>query len=120
LHNSYDFLSEGLSFGELTEKSYTNKDLLLLQGVHPNPGPHGVSTGIELIKFITYNCRELRNVNKLRRLLDKVGKLVNKGAIVALQEAHKIDYKMMKEIWKHKYLPNELFVHRSERCYDSV
>ncbi len=101
LHTSCYFLRDGLTQGSLM-----NRDLLLLQGVHPNPGPHNDSTGMEIIKFITYNCRGLRNINKLRRLLDKIGKLVNKGAIVALQETHKVDVKIMGEIWKHKYLMN--------------
>ena len=88
-----------------TENSHSNSSLLLLQGVHPNPGPRD-STGSESIKLITYNCRGLRNTNKLRRLLEKTSKLVNKGAIVALQETHKIDEKIMKDIWTHKFILN--------------
>ena len=63
--------------------------LLLLQyGISPNPGPENSKKSN--VSFITYNCRGLMDVRKLRRVLAKVGPLVDKNCIVALQETHKI------------------------------
>jgi exonuclease III len=59
-----------------------------------------------MVKVVTYNCRGLRNKNKLRRILDKSNKLVAKGAVVALQETHKIEETYMNNYWTHKYVMN--------------
>ena len=92
--------------GAAIERSLTNKDLLVAQGVHPNPGPVEYRKDFESVQIITYNCRGLRNVNKLKRLLVKSSKHVSKGAIVALQETHKIEEKFLNDNWCHKYVIN--------------
>ncbi len=43
---------------------------------------------------------------KLRRVLAKVGLQVAKNCIVALQETHKIDDRLLKLYWKHNFIPN--------------
>ena len=92
--------------GAAIERSLTNKDLLVAQGIHPNPGPVEYRKDFESVQIITYNCRGLRNVNKLKRLLVKSSKHVSKGAIVALQETHKIQEKFLNDNWCHKYVIN--------------
>ncbi len=82
-----------------------NMELLIRHGVHPNPGPLDTEKKPNL-SFITFNCRGLRNKAKLRGLLSKVNKLVNNGAIVALQETHAIDEPLLKTYWKHNYILN--------------
>jgi exonuclease III len=79
-----------------------NKDLLNRHGVHPNPGPE-TNPNEKLasnLSLITYNCRGLRNKNKLRTLLAKISKLVKKGAIVGLQETHAISKETFDLYWK--------------------
>jgi exonuclease III len=75
------------------------------EGVHPNPGPKGVNSDTNL-SFMTYNCRGLRDIAKLRRLLAKLNRLVNQNFIIALQETHKIDNTQLDKFWKHNYLLN--------------
>jgi exonuclease III len=82
-----------------------NMQLLVRYGVHPNPGPPDTSKKPNL-SLITFNCRGLRNKAKLRGILAKVNKLVNNGAIVALQETHAIDESLLKMYWKHNYILN--------------
>jgi len=74
--------------------------LLLCQGVESNPGP-APSTEI-----MTYNCNGLGDQRKLRRLLTKLDKKVNKGAIIFLQETHIVNTAYLDAIWKNKYLSN--------------
>jgi hypothetical protein len=74
--------------------------LLLCQGVESNPGP-SLSTEI-----LTYNCNGLGDQRKLRRLLTKLDKKVNKGAIIFLQETHIVNSAYLDAIWKNKYLSN--------------
>ncbi len=79
--------------------------LLLLQyGISPNPGPE--NTKKSNLSLVTYNCRGLMDVRKLRRVLAKVGPLVDKNCIVALQETHKIDDRLLKLYWKHNFIRN--------------
>ncbi len=87
------------------ESALFNEDLLVAQGVHPNPGPpQGVKC--EKLGIITYNCRGLRNTVKLRRILLKLDKLVNAGTIVLLQETHEINVKFLVDNWKHQFVLN--------------
>ena len=84
-----------------------NHDLLIRHGIHPHPGPHdNVERSRSNLSIITYNCRGLRNLGKLRRILAKLGCLVNKGAIIALQETHAVEEKHLITYWKHKYIMN--------------
>jgi exonuclease III len=76
---------------------------LLAQGVHPHPGPGSVRPDIS---FLTYNCRGLNNADKLRRLLSKLSKLVDQNYIIALQETHKIDDRLLKLYWKENFISN--------------
>jgi exonuclease III len=69
---------------------------LLKQTVESNPGPKK-----EEMKIITYNCNGLGNKEKLRRLLNKSKPLVERGAIIFLQETHIVDISYVKLIWKH-------------------
>ena len=87
------------------ESALFNEDLLVAQGVHPNPGPPQKGK-CENLNIITYNCRGLRNTTKLRRILLKLDKLVNGGAIIALQETHEINLKFLVDNWKHQFVLN--------------
>ncbi len=79
-------------------------DLILRkQGVHPNPGPREAVCDLS---FMTYNCRGLRDVKKLRRILAKLSKLVKQNYIIALQETHRVEDKQFSLYWKDKYLMN--------------
>ena len=81
--------------------------MLLVNGVHPNPGPlTNMKSGKSDINFLTYNCRGLMEGNKLKRLLAKLSVLVNRNCIVALQETHNINPKILDSNWKHKYIRN--------------
>ena len=78
--------------------------LLLQYGISPNPGPEKAKKSN--LSFITYNCRGLMDGRKLRRVLAKVGPLVDKNCIVALQETHKIDDRLLKLYWRHNFIRN--------------
>ncbi len=78
--------------------------MLLQYGISPNPGPENAKKSN--LSFITYNCRGLMDGRKLRRVLAKVGPLVDKNCIVALQETHKIDDRLLKLYWKHNFICN--------------
>jgi exonuclease III len=75
-------------------------------GVHPNPGPKGAKFKQMDLSFMTYNCRGLRESNKLKRLLAKLNTLVNRNYIIALQETHKVDEDLLSKYWKYKYISN--------------
>jgi hypothetical protein len=82
-----------------------NIHLLWLQyGISPNPGPE--NTKKSNLSFITYICRGLMDGRKLRRVLTKVGPLVDKNCIVSLQETHQIDDRLLKLYWKHNFIRN--------------
>jgi exonuclease III len=74
------------------------------QNVKSDPGPPKNETPTLLI--LTYNCNGLGDPKKLKRLLLKLKVLVNKGAIVFLQETHIVDTKYFEMIWKHSFLSN--------------
>jgi hypothetical protein len=40
------------------------------------------------IEFLTYNCNGMANKNKLKRIISKSNKIVEKGGVVMLQETH--------------------------------
>ncbi len=101
--STFWFLELGKQISQ--DEGMSNFQLLTRQGVHPNPGPLGEERKLNL-SVITFNCRGLRNKEKLRGLLAKLNKLVSKGAIVALQETHTIDESYLKMYWKHKYVLN--------------
>jgi hypothetical protein len=46
------------------------------------------------------------DVRKLRRVLAKIVPLVDKNCIVALQETHRIDDKLLKLYWNHNFTRN--------------
>jgi exonuclease III len=73
---------------------------LLKQNVERNPGPK------EEMKIVTYNCNGLGNKEKLKRVLNKVKPLVDKGAIIFLQETHIVDTSFVKLIWKQGCVSN--------------
>jgi len=82
--------------------------MLIQQGVHPNPGPE--PSGLGRIQYdlamMTYNCRGLSDINKVRRLFAKLNLLVNKNYIIALQETHLIKDNVFNLYWKHSHLKN--------------
>jgi exonuclease III len=55
---------------------------------------------------MTYNCNGLRDKNKLKRLIIKLGPFVKNGGIVLLQETHITDTKYLSMIWKEKFVSN--------------
>jgi exonuclease III len=55
---------------------------------------------------MTYNCRGLRNLNKLRRLLTKMNTKVNQNYVIALQETHKVEERQINLYWKNNYILN--------------
>jgi exonuclease III len=83
---------------------------LILGGVHPNPGPEDgqnrEGSVVPDLAFLTFNCRGLNDVAKLRRLLVKLNALVKKNYIIALQETHKINIRTLETYWKNKYIVN--------------
>jgi exonuclease III len=84
---------------------YDSEELIRLQlligGVHPNPGPPRPN-----LTFITYNCRGLKDINKFRRLIGKINQLIERNSIIALQETHKIEDRLLLSFCKHKYVRN--------------
>jgi exonuclease III len=74
--------------------------LLICAGVELNPGPR------RNMEIITYNCNGLGDKIKLRRLLAKVNKKVQNGAIIFLQETHIVNTEHLKSIWSNKFLSN--------------
>ena len=87
--------------------------LLMGGGVHPNPGPWDNDSNSNTktntrpdLSFLTYNCRGLNDVTKLRRILVKLNELVNKNYIIALQETHKINVRTLETYWKNQYIAN--------------
>jgi len=96
------------------EKSERMKKFLQLQlirgGVHPNPGPQGKENNLT---FVTYNCRGLKEISKLRRLMSKINKLVEQNHIVALQETHKVDERALQIFCKQKFFKNCEFENRA-------
>jgi exonuclease III len=71
---------------------------LLQETVESNPGPH--------LDVLTYNCNGLRNQSKLKRLILKIQPMVEKGAIIFLQETHIVSTDYLSLIFKHKFVSN--------------
>jgi len=76
---------------------------LLRGGVHPNPGPESSKVNLSLL---TYNCRGLKDLNKFKRLMCKINKLVDRNHIVALQETHKVEDRQVSLYCQHNYIRN--------------
>jgi len=74
--------------------------ILFRSGIELNPGPPRGT------KIVTYNCNGLGDQSKLRRLLTKVNKDVENGAIILLQETHIVNSDYLKTIWKNKFISN--------------
>jgi len=75
----------------------TIKLTLVKQNVERNPGP---------LSIVTYNCNGLGNQTKLKRLIRKVQPMVERGAIIMLQETHLINIDYLKLMYKHKIISN--------------
>jgi exonuclease III len=71
---------------------------LLQETVESNPGPH--------LDVLTYNCNGLRNQSKLKQLILKIQPMVEKGAIIFLQETHIVSTDYLSLIFKHKFVSN--------------
>ncbi len=84
--------------GDILMTSVTIALLLICAGVELNPGPR------QNVEIITYNCNGLGDKIKLRRLLAKVNKKVQNGAIIFLQETHIVNTEHLKSIWSNKFL----------------
>jgi hypothetical protein len=67
-------------------KSLINS-LLQIGNLEMNPGP-SPQENKNVINIDTYNCNGLGDLKKLKRFMDKVGKITSKGGIVMLQETH--------------------------------
>jgi len=70
-------------------------------GIHPNPGPARSN-----LSFTTFNCRGLKEIGKFRRLMSKINQLLDQGRVVALQETHRLDDRLIQNYCKHKYVRN--------------
>jgi hypothetical protein len=90
-----------LTLGERYKKFLKIK--LMVDGVHPNPGPDKSRSNLS---FTTFNCRGLKELGKFRRLMSKINKLLDQNSIVALQETHKIEDRLLQIYCKHKYVRN--------------
>jgi exonuclease III len=90
-----------LTLGERYKKFLKIK--LRADGVHPNPGPDKSRSNLS---FTTFNCRGLKELGKFRRLMSKINKLLDQNSIVALQETHKIEDRLLQIYCKHKYVRN--------------
>ena len=77
---------------------------LLRQNVESNPGMKLDKE--ETFAALTYNCNGLGDKKKLKRLTNKLSPMVDKGAIIFLQETHLIDTSYLKLIWKNKLESN--------------
>ncbi len=77
---------------------------LIMQNVESNPGMK--SNTRNATSIMTYNCNGLRDRNKLKRLIIKLGPFVKNGGIVLLQETHITDTKYLSMIWKEKFESN--------------
>jgi len=76
---------------------------LLKEGIEHQPGPPNSKITLSIL---TYNCNGLGDSKKLKRVIMKSRRLVERGCIVMLQETHLVDTKYLDLIWKHNYLSN--------------
>jgi hypothetical protein len=77
---------------------------LLRQNVESNPGMK-LHIG-DSLAVLTYNCNGLGDKKKLKRLILKLGPIVNRGRIIFLQETHLMDTSYLSTIWKNKLESN--------------
>jgi len=92
--------------GKLTDGvRYSNflKIKLRSEGIHPNPGPETTRSNLS---FTSFNCRGLKELGKFRRLMSKINQLLDQNRIVALQETHKVEDRLLQNFCKHKYIKN--------------
>ncbi len=75
--------------------------LLFCHGVEINPGPPS-----GMLEIVTYNCNGLGQRPKLKRLLTKLEKKVDNGAVIFLQETHLVNTEYLKLTWKNKLISN--------------
>jgi hypothetical protein len=92
---------EGVKEGEGLKKFLKLK--LIIGELHPNPGPVEKENYLTLV---TYNCRGWKDIVKLRRLMGKINKLVEQNYIVALQETHKVEDRILQLYCKHNFVKN--------------
>jgi len=76
---------------------------LIMGGIHPNPGPGANRTNLS---FTTFNCRGLKEIGKFRRLMSKINLLLEQNRIVALQETHRVEDRLLEIYCKHNYVKN--------------
>ncbi len=76
---------------------------LLKGGIESHPGP---PTRKVVLSILTYNCNGLGDQSKLKRVLMKLNKMVERGCIILLQETHLVNTKYIELIWKHNFLSN--------------
>ncbi len=79
-------------------KSLINS-LLQIGNLEMNPGP-SPQENKNVINIVTYNCNGLGDLKKLKRFMDKVGKITSKGGIVMLQETHLTNNKHIAQNFK--------------------
>jgi len=95
-------------FYNLSSMSKTLINLLLQIGnLELNPGPesnHQITK--KAISIVTYNCNGLGERKKLKRVMDKVAGITNKGGIVMLQETHLTDEKLIPQYFKGNFKLN--------------
>ncbi len=71
---------------------------LLRENIESNPGPQ--------LEVLTFNCNGLGNQLKLKRLIQKIQPMIEKGAIVFLQETHIVNTEYLSLIYRHKFVSN--------------
>ena len=71
---------------------------LLRENIESNPGPQ--------LDVLTFNCNNLGDQLKLKRLIQKIQPMVEKGAIVFLQETHIVNTEYLSLIYRHKFVSN--------------
>jgi hypothetical protein len=81
---------------------------LIKGSVEKNPGPQNVNNKVnkQNISIVTFNTNGLGDRNKLKRLLNKLNPLVEKGSIIFLQETHIVNTEYLKSIWKNGFQSN--------------
>ncbi len=77
---------------------------LLRENVESNPGMPKVN--VNSFSILTYNCNGLGDRKKLKRLLVKLGPIVERGGIILLQETHITDTSYLSTIWGNKFESN--------------
>ena len=97
---------ESLAVIHCSDKMIRNRTvyrLLMLGGIHPNPGPVPLPGVRGDLGVRTLNCNGLGEVAKMRRLLHKVNSEVKGGGIVLLQETHVVDESLIGRYWRMNF-----------------